>query len=288
MTAIVAETRMTGGDLLVWGTAGAAAIAAHAALAGLLLREPPVAAADPAAPAAVMLELAPMPTAPESEESQVAPDVVDQEQVLEAPEPTPEPPDPLAEEVAPPDLMPPPDFAAPLEDVLPPVDMTPVEMAAVPVTRPRARPEDLPRRPEPKPEPQQVVRQPPEKEPPQEERREARSEAPPAPKAAAPQNSRGAAGTMSPATWKSRLMARLERAKRYPSGARRRGEEGVAYVSFAIDARGRVLSAQLARSSGHAELDEEVLALVRRASPLPPPPPGVPGTITAPVRFNIR
>ena len=31
MTAIVAESRMTGGDLLVWGTAGTAAIAAHAA-----------------------------------------------------------------------------------------------------------------------------------------------------------------------------------------------------------------------------------------------------------------
>ena len=234
-----------------------------------------------------MLELAPMPTAPEPEESQVAPHVVDLEQVLEAPKPTPEPPDPLAEDVAPPDLMPPTEIALPLEDVLPPVDMTPVEMAAVPVTRQRARPQDLPRRTEPKPEPQKVARQP-EKKPPQEERREARSEAPPVPQAAAPQNSRGAAGTMSPATWKSRLMARLERAKRYPSGARRRGEEGVAYVSFAIDARGQVLSAQLARSSGHSELDEEVLALVRRASPLPPPPPGVPGTITAPVRFNIR
>ena len=83
-------------------------------------------------------------------------------------------------------------------------------------------------------------------------------------------------------------MARLERAKRYPSGARRRGEEGVAYVSFAIDPQGRVLSAQLARSSGHSELDQEVLALVRRASPLPPPPPGVPSTITAPVKFAIR
>ena len=57
MTALVAESRMTGGDLLVWGAAGAAALAAHAALAALLLREPPVAPADPAAPAAVMLEL---------------------------------------------------------------------------------------------------------------------------------------------------------------------------------------------------------------------------------------
>jgi len=283
MTAVAVDGRPTGGDLLLWGAAGAAALAAHAALAAYLLREPPVSPSEPAAPAAVMLELAPAPTAPEAEESQVAPDVVDQEEALEAPEPTPEPPDPLVEELAPPDLLAPPEIAAPLEDVLPPVDMTPVETAEVAVTRPRARPENLPR----PPEPERVERKS-EKEPPREARQAARAEAPPAPKAAAPQNSRGAAGTMSPATWKSRLMARLERAKRYPSGARRRGEEGIAYVSFAIDGEGRVLSAQLARSSGHVELDEEVLALVRRASPLPPPPPGVPSTITAPVRFNIR
>jgi protein TonB len=231
-----------------------------------------------------MLDLAPLPAAPQAEETQVAPDPVDRQEVLEPPEPAPELPRPLAEELPSP-VPPPPDLAAPLEDMLPPIDMTPVETAAVPVARPRARPENLPRPPT--SEPERVARQP-EKQPPQEQRRQARAAAPPAPKAAAPQNSRGSAGTMSPATWKSRLMARLERAKRYPSGARRRGEQGTAYVSFALDAQGRVLSAQLARSSGHAELDEEVLALVRRASPLPPPPPGVPGTITAPVRFSIR
>ncbi|MCX5579617.1 TonB family protein, partial [Kaistia terrae] len=33
-------------------------------------------------------------------------------------------------------------------------------------------------------------------------------------------------------------------------------------------------------------LDQEVLSLLRRASPVPPPPPGVKKTITAPVRFK--
>jgi protein TonB len=284
MTALAAPGRATGGDLLVWGAAGAAALAAHAALAGFLLREPPPIASQPA-PAAVMLELAPAPTAPEASETQIAPDVVDQHEVLETPAAMAAPPEPSVADLAPPDPLTPPDIAEPVEDVLPPVDTTPVEVAAA-VTRPLARPESLPRPPEPAPE--RVERRQAEKRPPQVARQAARAEAPPAAKAAAPQNSRGAAGAMSPATWQSRLMARLERAKRYPSGARRRGEEGVAYVSFAIAGDGRVLSAQLARSSGHSELDQEVLALVRRASPLPPPPPGAPTTITAPVRFNIR
>jgi protein TonB len=83
-------------------------------------------------------------------------------------------------------------------------------------------------------------------------------------------------------------MAHLERRKRYPAAARKRREEGTVLVRFAIDGGGNVLSAGLVRSSGHAELDKAVLALVRRASPVPPPPTGAPRQITAPVRFTIR
>jgi protein TonB len=93
---------------------------------------------------------------------------------------------------------------------------------------------------------------------------------------------------MSPADWKSKVMARLERNKRYPSGAQARHETGTAYVRFRIDGGGNVLSISLAGSSGFAELDAEVVALVRRASPLPPPPTGISKTITAPVRFSVR
>ena len=92
----------------------------------------------------------------------------------------------------------------------------------------------------------------------------------------------------SPAKWQSRLIAHLERRKRYPAAARRRHEEGVVYVRFAIDGQGQVLSATIARSSGSPELDLEVLALLRRASPVPAPPPGAPRNITAPVQFRIR
>ena len=96
------------------------------------------------------------------------------------------------------------------------------------------------------------------------------------------------ASSVSPARWQSRLMAHLERRKRYPAGAKSRREEGVVYVRFRIDETGKVLSASLARSSGFPELDSEVLSLVQRASPVPAPPPDVNRTITAPVKFSRR
>lgn len=83
-------------------------------------------------------------------------------------------------------------------------------------------------------------------------------------------------------------MSHLERRKRYPPGARSRGETGIAYVRFRIDDAGNVLSASLARSSWFSELDTEVVELVRRASPVPAPPSSVNETITAPVQFSIR
>ncbi|MFC5518824.1 energy transducer TonB, partial [Kaistia terrae] len=74
--------------------------------------------------------------------------------------------------------------------------------------------------------------------------------------------------------------------KRYPAGSRSRGETGIVTVRFTIDDGGNVLAVALAGSSGFPELDQEVLSLLRRASPVPPPPPGVKKTITAPVRFK--
>jgi TonB family protein len=48
--------------------------------------------------------------------------------------------------------------------------------------------------------------------------------------------------------------------------------KAVALVSFAIDANGALVSAELARPSGHADLDAEALDMVRRAAPFPAPP----------------
>ena len=86
-------------------------------------------------------------------------------------------------------------------------------------------------------------------------------------------------------------MSRLQRAKRYPDTARARGEQGVAYTTFTMDRSGNVLSASVVRSSNSRLLDEEAVALIRRAQPLPHMPAEVAGntvTLTVPVTFSLR
>ncbi|UTW48257.1 energy transducer TonB [Bacterioplanoides sp. SCSIO 12839] len=92
-------------------------------------------------------------------------------------------------------------------------------------------------------------------------------------------------------SWQNRLQAHLERRKRYPRAARMRQQQGVPWVQFTMDRQGKVLEAKLYRASGYNALDREVVALVKRAEPLPPPPEAVPGdplTMAVPVEFFIR
>ncbi len=92
-------------------------------------------------------------------------------------------------------------------------------------------------------------------------------------------------------TWQNLLLTFLQKQKRYPPESRRRHEEGVVYVRFSMDRKGKVLSANIARSSGYSALDEEVLQLLKRAQPLPPPPdaaPGDPLELMVPVNFFMR
>lgn len=88
--------------------------------------------------------------------------------------------------------------------------------------------------------------------------------------------------------WQMRLLAHLERRKRYPRSALSQRKEGVVHVRFLVDADGSVLLPDLALSSGVPELDNEVLDLVRRASPVPKPPEGVNTFVTVPVSFNVK
>jgi TonB family protein len=92
-------------------------------------------------------------------------------------------------------------------------------------------------------------------------------------------------------TWRAQLVAEMLRNKRYPEEARSRGEEGVVHVFFSLDRQGRLLESRLVRSSGAASLDEEALALLRRAQPFPAPPPDWPGEHVAfnvPIRFSLK
>lgn len=92
------------------------------------------------------------------------------------------------------------------------------------------------------------------------------------------------------ATWRNQLALQLERSKRYPAQAALGRKQGTALVRFSVDSSGRVVSRLLVRSSQTASLDEESLAMILRAQPLPQPPPGLPNPITVqvPVRFSFR
>lgn len=285
-------------QLALWTGAGIVVLTAHVGAAVWFLREQPAVSADETPPPAIMIELAPDPEAVATEENEIAPDQEAVEQSIAQPDEITEPDasaDVPPEDASEPEPAPVEKEFAEEEPVTEPVDepiAAQVENVEVPIPTPR------PQRPQPKKE---VATKPPkEPEPVRKSQRQqlattskaavqAQARVKESNRTAARQTSSGLfSSSMTPAKWQSRLMAHLERRKRYPSGARRRGEQGVAYVRFRIDGSGNVLSVSLARSSGFAELDQAVLSLVRRASPVPAPPPGVNKTITAPVQFSIR
>ena len=91
--------------------------------------------------------------------------------------------------------------------------------------------------------------------------------------------------------WKTALVTRLERYKRYPSEAQARGDEGVAQLAFTVDRSGGVHNARIVRSSGSSLLDRATLDLIARAQPLPAPPPDIRGSqiaIVVPINYNLR
>lgn len=72
------------------------------------------------------------------------------------------------------------------------------------------------------------------------------------------------------AAWQKRLIAHLDRQKRYPAAAGRR--EAQVEIRFVLDATGRVKSMDIARSSGVPAFDVAALEMVKRADPVPAPP----------------
>ncbi len=86
-------------------------------------------------------------------------------------------------------------------------------------------------------------------------------------------------------------MRQIQRYKRYPPGAQSRNEQGVVLLSFSLDRTGHVLAHSIAKSSGYADLDNEVMAMIMRAEPLPPFPETMPQPrldLTVPIRFSLR
>jgi len=91
-------------------------------------------------------------------------------------------------------------------------------------------------------------------------------------------------------SWQARLLAHLERYRRYPSDARARREEGVVHVRFRMNRAGRVLTARILRGSGSPALDRAALETLRRAQRLPAIPEDMPDEIELdlPVAFFLR
>ncbi len=87
-----------------------------------------------------------------------------------------------------------------------------------------------------------------------------------------------------------RLRRWLAKYKQYPRQAVQRKEEGTVLVEFVLARDGTVLNAHIVRSSGYPLLDRAVFDMLRRASPVPPLPPGFPGDrgrIEMPIAFSI-
>jgi protein TonB len=116
--------------------------------------------------------------------------------------------------------------------------------------------------------------------------------APPAPVANAPvSGAASSADATAEQSWEGLVLAAFERKKRYPTAAQRLRQQDVVLVHVTIDRRGNVTNAVIRRSQGFTALDDEVLSLVRRVSPLPQPPANVAGeqiALTVPVQFFVR
>jgi len=76
--------------------------------------------------------------------------------------------------------------------------------------------------------------------------------------------------------------------RRHQSAARSGGAAGSGAVTFSLSGSGSVTSVRIAKGTGAAVLDQEILAMVRRASPFPAPPDGQPKSFTVPVNFSLQ
>lgn len=275
--------------LLRWGGAGLCVVAAHATAAFAVLNWPRLETAAGEPPAAVMIELAPLPAAPEVPEQELA--VGPQSEMSDTSSPS-EAKDEPVEKVEPDQPEPQPSETKPVTE---PVDReikTEVETEKLPQIDTAEAVLEAPKPPEPEKveeeKPPEKPKKTEQKQKPQDKSKKAAQvtaapkplQAPRAKTNAAP--SSGVSSSMSIATWRGMVVAHMNRRKRVPGGA-----SGTSSVAFTIDRSGRVLSARLIRSSGNAALDREAVALAHRASPVPAPPANIGRgsvTLTVPVR----
>lgn len=277
--------RWRGFDVVRWGLCAALIFGIHAVAVYAMTRQTPIVASEP--PAAIVIELAPLLAAPASQETEVPPGPMMEQQPDQPKEPDDKPDEveeePVTEVVKPPEPEP---------------EAPPAPKADVAVAEKQPDPPPEEKKPEVKPDPKPVEKPKPvveRKKPPKKKPMPSTTAPERVPQIdraqTAPVSAASSANSNALPAWRSMIAAILERNKRYPAGARSRGAQGTATVRFAITRGGQLISASLSGGSGDAELDQEATALVRRIGSFPPPPAEIKGstvTLNVPLRFNMR
>lgn len=258
-----------------WGASATAIIAAHAALIAIGMnwhRPPPPGVNLPA----IMVDLAPVTSAPQSTPLERAPGPVMDQADASPPEPAKQ--QTVEEQIAPTPPQEKPEVVAPPEQKVQP---TPAPEPA------KIVPDDA----KPAPVKPKVVR--PEAKKPNDAAPAPRTTAPPRVERQAPAASANSAGASASAlaSYNQRVRAHLMRFHEYPPAAKAAGQRGVARLSFTVGRGGQVMASRLAGSSGHAPLDAQAMSMVRRAQPFPPIPPEINQSsiaFTIPVEYAVR
>lgn len=294
------------GEVALWAVAGVLMLSVHAGGAYYLMQEQPEPDNDGGPPAAIMIELAALPEAVETEQTVEANDVEDVQEVesvqpdkveeVPPPETPPPPPEPVAEETPPePQPEPSPEVAEPVPEETPePVEeIDPIQeqqMAALenvevplPVLRPPPPPAEKKVEKKDVPDKKKVERKQVASPPPSAAKEAAKVEATQSNRTAASRNSSGFfSSTMTPAKWEARVRSRIMGKK--PSSLSGKGVSAV--VSFMVSESGSLTSIKLVRSTGDSTLDQQVIGWIQRASPVAEPPPNARRDVTVPISIR--
>ena len=157
------------------------------------------------------------------------------------------------------------------------IAMVETQQAEVPTVRPRETPADM-----------QAVIAPPREQPQEAKPVEPRQKAAEPSQAQEATSGVGNISVSAMANYNGRVLAHFKRHQQYPAVARNKSITGKGKVSFVIDGGGRVTSASVLTASGSPVLDEEMTAMVLRASPFPAPPDGAPKKFDVPVTFDLK
>jgi protein TonB len=171
---------------------------------------------------------------------------------------------PAVPDAAEPQPMALPDMPAPLSQDLAQTEAQP------PDTRPSDLAPETSRKPAPRPERKPAATPPPQGNAPQTAARGSQQGAQGQAASAAPQRAQASTqGTAAAANYPGEVLRQIQRTRQARSPAR-----GQVLVVFSVTNSGALASATIARSSGHAGLDQTALDHIRRAAPFPPPPAG--------------